>query len=360
MDHLKIGSFGLPLNSKISLLASLTIFAIGCGGSGSNAIANKYLKSNLVASLGGVASHTDPNLVNAWGISSSPAGPFWVSNNGTGVSGVYGGDGTVNALVVNIPGAGGGASGPVTGQVYNATSDFVVGVLGPSKFIFATEDGVISAWYSGTSAVLESDRSGTGAVYKGLAIGVDGVNNRLYAANFNSGAVDVFDATFAKISSFTDATMPVGFAPFGIQNINGLLYVTYAKQNPAKHDDVPGAGNGYVDVFNMNGTLNKRLVSTGLLNSPWGLAMAPSGYGKVSNALLVGNFGDGKINAYDSTSGALVATMNTTAGTPLVIDGLWGLSFGNGAGAGPTSTLFFSAGPNGESTGLFGSLTFAP
>ena len=335
-------------------------FLSGCGGSSANTASGKFALVNLVADTAGPAAVTDANLVNAWGISMSPTGSFWISDNGSGKSTLYNGSGAITPLVVASPAAGGGSNGPVTGQVYNGTSDFVVPTFGPSNFIFANEDGVISAWYSGSNAVTVNDQSGTGAVYKGLAKGVDAAANFLYAANFHSGMVDVFDKNFVLTKSFTDATLPAGYAPFGIQNINGLLYVSFALQNPAKHDDVSGPGHGYIDVYNTNGTLNRRLVSTGALNSPWGLVQAPAGFGSVGNALLVGNFGDGKINAYNISTGASIGPLNGTTGTPLIIDGLWGLTFGNGSGAGSTTILYFTAGPVGESHGLFGSLTPSP
>jgi uncharacterized protein (TIGR03118 family) len=308
--------------------------------------------SKLVADTAGAATVTDPNLKNPWGVSFAPGGAFWVSDNGSGLSTLYDGAGHPQSLVVTIPAAGGGPNGPVSGQVYNATADF-----GGAVFIFDSEDGLITAWSSGTSAVTMADRSGTGAVYKGLAMAQNAGSNFLYAANFNSGMVDVFDKTYALVNSFTDATIPSGFAPFGIANFNGLLYVTFAKQDGAKHDDVAGAGNGYVDVFLPNGTLVKRLASQGSLNSPWGLAMAPSGFGKFGGALLVGNFGDGTIHAFDPTSGASLGALQTSSGTSIVIDGLWALSFGNTSGGASASTLFFSAGPNHEANGLFGSIS---
>ncbi|MBI1332126.1 MAG: TIGR03118 family protein [Armatimonadetes bacterium] len=344
--------------SQAIFIAAIAIAVGGCGGSSvSVGGANQFVVTNLVADTAGPASHTDPNLVNAWGMAASPTGPWWISDNGTGKTTLYSGDGTVNALVVNVPGVG-VANGPVTGQVYNPTSNFLISGVLTTRFIFVTEDGVLSAWNSGTSAVAVNDLSGTGAIYKGLAMSSSGTS--LYATNFHSGMVDVFDGSFALVNSFTDPSIPAGYGPFGIQAIGSLIYVSYAKQDANKVDDVKGAGFGYVDVFNEDGTLNKRLVSNGALNAPWGLAKAPSSFGAASNALLVGNFGDGKINAYDATTGNLIATLHDAGGNPIVIDGLWGLSFGNGASAGSTTTLFFTAGPNDESSGLFGSVAVAP
>lgn len=336
---------------------ALSLLVQGCGGSGSGTLSViGFTASNLTADTSGIASQTDTNLVNPWGISFSPSGPFWVSDNGTGLSTVYDGTGHSQGLVVTIPAAGSAANGPVTGQVYNGTTDFQVSGT-PANFIFVNEDGVVSAWTSGTTAVTEADRSATGAVYKGLAMGSSGGANFLYATNFNSGMVDVFDHAFAYHTSFTDPGVPAGFAPFGIANFNGLLYVTFAKQNGAKHDDVAGVGNGYVDIFKTDGTLVKRLVSQGTLNSPWGLALAPSGFGHLGGTLLVGNFGDGAIHAYDVNLGTDFGALKTASGAAITEPGLWGLTFGNGAGAGLTTTLYFTAGPGGESHGLFGAIS---
>ena len=261
--------------------------------------------------------------------------------------------------------------GTPTGIVSNGTSDFVVsqgGKSGASAFIFATEDGTIAGWNPGVdpNAVLAVDNSGSGAVYKGLAMGSSGGKNYIYATNFNSGKVDVFDTNFAPHTfsehQFTDHHLPAGFAPFGIQNINGMIFVTYAKQDAAKHDDVPGRGLGFVDVFSTSGDLMGRVASRGPLNAPWGLAVAPSTFGHFAGDLLVGSFGDGRINAYKMTQHGefeFDGQLKGTNGHTIVIDGLWGLAVGNGAAAGPTSTLFFTAGLNGEKDGLFGTLTKA-
>jgi uncharacterized protein (TIGR03118 family) len=330
-------------------------------------LAGAYLQTNLVSNLPGVALTTDANLQNPWGIVASSSSPFWIADNGTGLSTLYNGLGTTQSLVVTVPPPGGsppGTTSAPTGIVFNNTADFSItsgGKTGTAVFIFDTEDGTISAWspsVNSTNAILEVDNSATGAVYKGLALGSNAANgNLLFAANFNAGTIDVYDKSFHKVSlPFKDMTLPAGYAPFGIRNIGGSLYVTYALQNTAKHDDVAGPGNGFIDVFDTSGNLLRRLVSRGNLNSPWGLAPAPANFGAFSNDLIVGNFGDGLINAYDPTTGTFVGQLQDFNGKAIHIDGLWGLSFGNGANAGPANTLFFTAGINSERDGLFGSL----
>jgi len=259
-----------------------------------------------------------------------------------------------------------------TGNIFNGTSGFVVATAsgaGPSLFIFATEDGTISGWNPNadlTHAVLAVDRSGVGAgaVYKGLAIGSNDSGTFIYATNFRFGTVEMFDSNFNLFLSFTDSklanTCPLPnqcYAPFGIQNIGGNLYVTYALQDVAHHDDVSGPAHGFVDIFDTNGNLIQRLVSHGRLNSPWGLALAPADFGRFSNDLLVGNFGDGRINAIDPKNGAFLGQLSEQPGNPITIDDLWGLAFGNGASAGGTNELFFTAGINDEADGLFGKIT---
>src|SRR5262249_51408161 len=236
--------------------------------------------------------------------------------------------------------------------------------------IFATEGGTIAAWTSGTSAIGAAVAPG-GGVYKGLAINSDAANpanSLLYATNFRNGTVDAFNTNFSHVilpGPFTDPTLPAGFAPFGINNIGGKIYVTYALQDAAKHDDVAGAGNGFIDVYDTNGFLLNRLVSQGVLNSPWGLALAPSNFGVFSNDLLVGNFGDGTINAFNITTGQSLGELKDAQGNPIMIPGLWGLLFGNNGNGGLSNQLFFSAGipgPNGniEDHGLFGDISAVP
>jgi uncharacterized protein (TIGR03118 family) len=325
-------------------------------------LATAVVQTNLVADTAGVAAHTDTNLVNAWGVAFSPNGPFWIADNGTGVSTLYDGSGATAGSPVPIPPPTGGTppSAP-TGTVFNGNpNEFLVGGAGTAAFfIFATEDGTISAWDGGASAVLKVNNSGNGTVYKGLAIASQGTSDFLYATDFNHGQVDIFDSTFSPHGTFTDPALTAqGFAPFGIRNIGGKLYVTFAKQDAAKHDDVKGAGNGFIDVFNPDGTMvgTMPLISHGALDSPWGLAIAPAAFGSFAGDLLVGNFGDGTINAFNPTTGASLGPLTTTSGSPVVIDGLWALTFGNGGAAGSPDTLFFTAGPGDEKHGLFGSL----
>jgi uncharacterized protein (TIGR03118 family) len=324
-------------------------------------------QTNLVSDIPGLAQVTDPNLVNAWGISESPGptgSPFWISDNGKGVSTLYhvpsSGPPSVSVvpLVVTIPPI---PSAP-TGQVFNPNNGS--GAFNSAVFLFDSEDGVISGWNGGTTANVEVDNSRSGAVYKGLAIynGVqsNGSDAMLYATNFNSGKVEMYSSSFGLVKSFTDTTLPDGYAPFNDKVINGELYVTYALQDGAKHDDVPGAGHGFVDVFNLDGSFDERLISQGNLNSPWGMEIAPSSFGQFAGDLLVGNFGDGKINAYNATTGAFIGTLKGANGDALVIDGLWALTIGNGGAGGSLNTLYFTAGLNGESDGLFGALTAIP
>jgi uncharacterized protein (TIGR03118 family) len=330
------------------------------------AAAAGFVQTNLVSDLPGVAAVTDPNLVNPWGLASSATSPIWVSDNGTGVSTLYNGAGQpfpiASPLVVTIPPAPGSPTGTTsapTGVVFNTTSGF-----GGSHFLFATEDGTIEAWTSGTSAAIAADSSPAGAIYKGLAL--DGASSRLYATNFHAGTVDVFDTNFSPVnlpSAFTDPTLPSGYAPFGIQILGGLLYVTYAQQDASGEDDVAGPGHGFVDVYDTNGVLIHRLISNGALDSPWGLALAPAGFGSFGGDLLVGNFGDGQINAFDTITGAFQGALQDPLGNPISIEGLWGLRFGNGGNGGNQATLYFAAGIAGpddiEDHGLFGSLAFA-
>jgi uncharacterized protein (TIGR03118 family) len=354
----------------VAAILVAVVFGLALHGSlvpRANAAGNGYHQTNLVADVAGLAAVTDANLVNPWGLVAGPSSPWWVSDNHTGFSTVYNGSGQPvpagSPLIVAVAPPSGSPAGTVaapTGIVFNGTSDFKVDGTNAAKFIFSTEDGTISGWASSAVSVLKADNSSADAIYKGLAIGSNSSGNVLFATDFHNGKVDAFDASYAPATltgTFADPNLPAGFAPFGIQNLGGQLYVTYAKQDAVKHDDAPGVGSGYVDVFDMNGNLVKRLISQGKLNSPWGIAMAPANFGDFSSDLLVGDFGDGAINAFDPSTGAFIGALTADNGNALVIPGLWALAFGNGATAGPTTTLFFTAGPGGEEHGLFGSLT---
>jgi uncharacterized protein (TIGR03118 family) len=341
--------------------------------------ANSYVQHNLVSDLPGMADQTDANLVNPWGLATSSISPFWVGNNHSGISTVYNTAGrpfplaTPLVVAVPLPPAARTSSNPPpaapTGITFNDTPGFNVAAGKPALFLFAAEDGTVSGWNAGVdpaNAILLVDNSASGAVYKGLAAANTDSGPMLYATNFNSGAIDVFDANFAPVAAqggFTDPALPAGFAPFNIQRIGRKLYVTYAMQNDQRHDDVAGIGNGFVDTFDFNGNLLGRLISNGNLNSPWGLALAPENFGDFSHALLVGNFGDGTINAYDPCSGAYLGTLNDVNGQAVSILGLWALRFGNGHNGGDANTLYFTAGIPGsgavEDHGLFGGIQTA-
>jgi uncharacterized protein (TIGR03118 family) len=334
------------------------------GGMGTSSYAATSLVSDFSASTNPYNSaNVDTHLVNAWGLAFNPTGFVWVANAGTSTSTLYDGNGVAQTLVVAIPDGAAGTANP-TGIVFSGSTDFVVsqgGLSGASRFIFAGEAGTLSGWSPGVNlnnAVTVFDGVSAGAVYKGLALASSGGANFLYAADFHNGRVDVFDATFAKVTvagGFTDPTLPAGYAPFGIQAIGGSIYVTFAKQDAAAEDDVAGAGLGLVDVFDATGHFVKRLVDVGgALNAPWGIALAPADFGSFSNALLVANFGDGKINAFNASTGAKLGTLSKADGTPIAIDGLWGIAFGNGINSQPTNTLFFTGGPSNETHGVYG------
>jgi len=326
----------------------------------------------LVSDMAGLAPVIDPKLVNPWGLSAGPGTPMWVADNNAAVSTLYNNFTEKKVtLEVNIPAPIDPADattfhGTPTGTVFNPTQDFRIPAgtgTAPSRFLFATEDGTVLGWAGGTKATIKVDNSGDqGAVYKSLTNGsvTNGAitNNYLYAANFRFGTVDVFDGSFNQVTwanAFTDTTLPAHFAPFGIQNIGGWIYVTYALQNSEKHDDVKGPGNGFVDIYTTRGALVRRFASGGSLNSPWGLVLAPSSFGNFHNDILVGNFGDGRINAF-TPDGRFRGQLKSETNAPIQVDGLWGLRFGNGGNNGPLDSLFFAAGIMDEQHGLYGKI----
>ncbi len=331
-----------------------------------------YQQINLVSDIPGLAAHTDPRLQNPWGVSLSPDGDFRVDDNHTGLSTVYDANGRSDSGTVAIPlppGSTNTSPAAPDGTVLNTTSGFVIsedGRSAPATSIFATEDGTIAAWNQQVDrnhALLEVDDSGAGAVFKALTQGSNAQGTFLFATDFHNGTVDVFDSHFHQVrlaGSFTDPNLPAGFAPFGIKNIGGTLFVTYAKQlAPDNHDDQAGPGNGFIDEFDTNGNLIERFASQGPLNSPHGMALAPADFGVFSNALLVGNFGDGRINAFDLKTGRFLGQLSDAAGRPIINVGIWGMTFGNGAGGTSPNTLYFAAGINGENDGLFASISLA-
>ena len=311
-----------------------------------------FIQTNLVSDVPGMANNTDPNLKNPWGISFGAATPFWVSDQVTGKATLYNSLGVPQSLVVTIPG------GNPTGQVSNPTNDFQLGTGGKALFLFATLNGTITAWNGaqGTTAVIVATGL-PGSVYTGLALANNGSGNFLYAANDDQGRIDVYDSSFGSASlpgGFTDPTLPDGFTPYNILNLGGTLYVTYENE---------GTGGGVVDAFDANGNLLRRVSANGPggpLESPWGLALAPAGFGHFGGALLVGNEDDGHISAFDPITGAFLGQLLDDNGQPIANTGLWGLTFGNGGKGGNPSVLYFAAGINDEADGLFGQLQFVP
>jgi uncharacterized protein (TIGR03118 family) len=353
----------LTVGLAVATAVGITLPAVGASA---GIARGSFRETDLVSNIPGRAQHLDPNLVNPWGISASSGSPMWVADNNAGVATLY--DGAGNAfpppasggpLVVKIPLPDGSDGGAPTGTVFNANG----GEFKGDRFLFATEDGTIAGWNPAvnfTRARIEVNRStvGLGAVYKGLAIGNNGVADHIYASNFRFGTIEVFDTSYKMVAlsgSFSDPGLPAGFAPFNIQDLAGVLYVTYAKQKPDKHDDQSGPGFGFVDAYDLNGHMLGRVASGGTLNSPWGLAIAPATFGNFHDDLLVGNFGDGRINAF-APDGGFRGQLKSETNAPIQIDGLWGLRFGNGAFGASTNTLYFAAGINDEQDGLFGSI----
>jgi uncharacterized protein (TIGR03118 family) len=347
-----------------AVIASVAFASVSAGGYGTSV--GRYTQHNLVSDQAGKADVRDPELVNAWGLSFGPSTPAWVADAETGVSTLYSGD--VNGtpvtkipLTVTIPG------GSPTGTVYNGTKSFVVksgGQSGPANFLFSSEAGKITAWSQNVPPLTKAQTVAKvkGAIFKGLAIADSAKGPRIYATDFHHGKVDVWDGKFSRVhrrGAFRDRKIPDRFAPFGIEEVNGDIVVTYAKQDAKAEDDVPGAGKGFVDIYSKRGKLLDRFASRGHLNAPWGIAQAPKGFGGASGDMLIGNFGDGWINAYNPKSGKFVGSLQDEQGNKLAIDGLWALKFGNGM-IGTPHTLLFTAGPEDESHGLFGDLMPAP
>jgi uncharacterized protein (TIGR03118 family) len=330
---------------------------------------NAYLQHNLVADQPGIADFTDPNLVNPWALYTTASSPFWVNDAGTGLATIYSSNGAPSATKPAIPpSAKGVAPATATGGLANATGGFLIQGKAPN-FIFVTADGAISGYVSSIStaaAQLAVDNSSASAAYYGVAVSATTTSAApmLYAANFHSGGIDVFDTNYKPVTlpgtPFVDAAVPAGYAPFNIWNLGGKLYVMWAKQNTAKTFAVSGAGLGAVSIFDLNGNLLQHVATGGPLNAPWGVAIAPATFGAFANDLLVGNFGDGTINAFNPTTGAALGALADQNGNTISISGLWGLLLGNGGSGGDPNAIYFTAGTDNELHGLLGSLQAAP
>ncbi|RAK60190.1 TIGR03118 family protein [Phenylobacterium hankyongense] len=352
MLHLKTSAAAIALAA--GMLASPALSApvqLSDAQLGAVAAGIRFTITNQVADRSGVAPVTDPLLVNPWGLSQGPGGPLWVANNHTDSSTVYNKDtfGKL-ALEVAVPGGPTGTTYVGLTNAFNITS---AGKTGQTVFAFATESGQIQGWnptVDPTHTVVAVDQSASGSIFKGLTLGLDETSARLFAADFGNGVVSVYDTSFNKIRSFTDPKLPDGYVPFNVQNLSGLLYVAFAKKEPGAADETVGRGLGFVDVFDTDGHLLRRLIEHGRLNAPWGLAIAPANFGKFAGALLVGNFGDGRIDAYDRTTGAFIGALRDEDRRKVSIEGLWALR------TGPNGTITFSAGPAEETQGLLGSI----
>jgi uncharacterized protein (TIGR03118 family) len=361
-----------------ALARSLGIASLGMFTLASTLTAQQhYQQHNLVSDVPGVADVTDPNLVNAWGMSRSSGSPWWVSDNGTGKSTLYTGAGAIAPLVVTIPSGDPNTNptGTPSGQFFNGTTDFQLTPGNPARFIFVTEDGTISGWNPAVLPATAKIKVNThsASVFKGVAVATikrpDGsLANQLYVADFRKGRVQIYNASFHHVSlgddAFRDESIPKGYAPFNVQNIGGNILVAFALADSTGHDDVKGAGHGYVDVFTTTGHLLLRLQHGNWFNSPWGITQAPSDFGLFSHDLLIGQFGSGQILVFNPVTGALRGPLMDASNHAIVIDGLWDISFGSGSlsttggvTSGPATTLFFSAGPNDEGDGLFGNIT---
>ena len=360
------------VRSRLLLSASLALATCIASLAQADDAETHYRQINLVSDISGIAQVQDTNLVNAWGISFHPTFPFWVSDNGAGVttlysvtndaSGVPHGSATPSTAI-GIPGAGPAVisipgAGNVTGQVANNSTEFNSDI-----FLFVSEDGTISGWRPGIGTAAETLATRTNAIYKGVTLATVGTNTVLLAANFHEGTLDVYDGNSQLLGQFADQRAPEGYAPFNVQNLNGVIFVTFAKQDAAKRDDVAGRGRGLIDTFDISTGKFRRFAAGRAsggnvreMNSPWGLAIAPASFGSHANQLLVGNFGSGTIMTFDA-HGKFKGLLQTAGGCPVTIDGLWSLAFGvDGGVSGVSTDLYFSAGPNNERHGLFGAI----
>jgi uncharacterized protein (TIGR03118 family) len=319
-----------------------------------------YYQTNLTSDIPGLAANTDPNLKNPWGMSFGPTSPFWVSNQVSGNTTLYTGAGA-NVLLGTAPNQFAAVATPPaapTGQVFNSTNGFVEGDGAKAVFMFVTLAGTIDAWNPADGNTAEMMHQDT-AAYTGATL----AGNNLYVANFSGGGIDAYDANFHELTlsgSFVDPNLPSGYSPYNVENVNGQLYVEYVQVNPTTHRPQPGAGLGRVAVFDANGNFVKELITGGALNAPWGITMAPSNFGTFSNDLLVGNFGNGQINAFDPVTGAFLGTLSSANGSPITDSGLWALKFRPGGPGVNPNALYFTAGINNEADGLFGSIQASP
>jgi len=351
----------MPQNQPISRLAT-AMCTLALAFAPTFLHADSFTQANLVSDVPGLAANTDPNLKNPWGVAFSATSPFWTSDQGTGLSTLYNAAGNPQGLVVTIPGSATPPSGP-TGMVFsNVAGSFLVGAA-PATFIFDTLNGTLLGWNGGAGTTAVQMASTPGAIYTGLAQATNASGTFLYAANSGPGSsIDVFSSTWAPTTlagNFTDPNLPAGFVPFNIQNIGGSLYVTYAQLGPGGAP-MPG---GVVDQYDANGNFIRRIASNGpggALFAPWGIVVAPSNFGSFSNDLLIGNFGNGEILAYDSTTDLFLGTLNGTNGQPLVNDHLWALETRAGVSGFDPNAVYFSAGINNEANGLFGAITAVP
>jgi uncharacterized protein (TIGR03118 family) len=365
-------------------LATVGLFSLATSLCGQQT--QHYKQTNLVSDVPGMAAATDPNLVNAWGMSRSSGSPWWISDNGTGLTQLYTGAGApvalgqpcptgpnVNCVIIPTGDPNSSPTGTPTGQVFNGATDFQLTPNNPARFIFVTEDGTVSGWAGGPKATIKVNTH-SASVFKGAALATattksGGTANFLYVADFRKARVAVYDTNFSPVhlgeDAFQDEELPDGFAPFNVQNIGGNIYVAFAEQDSVKHDEVDGPGLGYVDVFSPTGGLLHRLQHGQFLNAPWGMTQAPSDFGAYSHDILVGQFGSGWILVFDPVTGRFKGTLNDASNNPITIDGLWDIAFGSGAispttntfVSGPSNALFFSAGIDHEAHGLFGMIT---